>query len=76
MPIYEYRCQNCEERFEKLVRMSTPVEEIECPHCQERQAQRLMSTFSGRSGGFYSSQSLSNTTSSSGGGCGGGSGFT
>ncbi|MBL7183119.1 MAG: zinc ribbon domain-containing protein [Anaerolineae bacterium] len=33
MPIYEYRCLKCGEKFEKLVRLSTSTSEIECPKC-------------------------------------------
>ena len=50
MPIYEYRCRTCGESFEKLVRMSTAIESIECPSCGERQAERLLSTFASSSG--------------------------
>ncbi|HEY4688033.1 MAG TPA: FmdB family zinc ribbon protein [Anaerolineae bacterium] len=31
MPIFEYECQDCGERFEQLVRMLTRPEEVECP---------------------------------------------
>ena len=30
MPIYEYRCQSCENKFEKLVRRATDVMETGC----------------------------------------------
>ncbi len=45
MPIYEYRCRSCEDRFEKIVSRRTPDEEIECPTCGERRAERRLSTF-------------------------------
>lgn len=50
MPIYEYRCESCEEEFEDLVRMSTPDEEIECPSCGAHRAKRLLSLTSSHSG--------------------------
>ena len=43
MPIYEYRCDNCNRVFEKLIRSLSQPPEIICPHCQSRQVQRLIS---------------------------------
>jgi putative FmdB family regulatory protein len=43
MPIYEYRCDECNQRFEKLIRSLSQPPEISCPHCQSRQVQRLIS---------------------------------
>jgi len=51
MPIYEYRCKNCQHKFEKLVRMSTADDEIECPACHERQVEKVPSLFGARSAG-------------------------
>jgi len=48
MPIYEYRCMECEEKFEKLVRLSTSTSDIECPKCGEQKAEKLISTFCAR----------------------------
>lgn len=45
MPIYEYRCLECGEKFEKLVRFSTPVSEIKCPKCGGREVEKLISNF-------------------------------
>jgi putative FmdB family regulatory protein len=46
MPIYEYRCLECGESFEKLVRsMSNPVSKIECPQCGGRKVEKLISHF-------------------------------
>ncbi|MBM4464147.1 MAG: zinc ribbon domain-containing protein [Chloroflexi bacterium] len=46
MPIYEYRCSECGERFEKLVRFGTSTSEIECPKCGGRRVEKLISAFS------------------------------
>jgi putative FmdB family regulatory protein len=46
MPIYEYRCSECGEKFEKLVRLSTSTSEIECPKCGGRKVEKLISVFS------------------------------
>ena len=40
MPIYEYRCRNCEKEFELIVRSaSTPA----CPHCKSADLERRVS---------------------------------
>ena len=49
MPIYEYRCETCDERFEELVRR--PDETVACPQCGGERAERLLSTFAGVGGG-------------------------
>ena len=48
MPIYEYRCKKCGEKFEKLVRFGTSTSEIECPECGGRKVEKLISAFSAR----------------------------
>lgn len=39
MPIYEYRCPNCDERFEQRRPMSQAGEAARCPHCQTQSPQ-------------------------------------
>jgi putative FmdB family regulatory protein len=48
MPIYEYRCRACDERFEELVRNLDAV--VPCPSCGGRDAERLLSVFAGVGG--------------------------
>ena len=48
MPIYEYRCTACEERFEELVRNSDVA--VACPECGSAAAERLLSVFAGIGG--------------------------
>ncbi len=43
MPIYEYKCQKCGHKFEKLV---FGKEKIKCPKCQSNILKKLFSTFS------------------------------
>jgi putative FmdB family regulatory protein len=44
MPIYEYRCESCEEQFEELLPSSTgPVPP--CPACGAKVVTRVYSTF-------------------------------
>ena len=42
MPIYEYVCKQCDNRFEKLVRASTAVE---CPSCKGTSLEKQFSVF-------------------------------
>ena len=48
MPIYEYECRECQNRFELLVLDSTTPE---CPACQATDLERLMSLSSVSSDG-------------------------
>ena len=50
MPIYEYVCQDCGERYEKLVRSGTDKVELICPRCGSRQARKALSLFGLRGG--------------------------
>ncbi|MGA9574337.1 MAG: zinc ribbon domain-containing protein [Lysobacterales bacterium] len=42
MPIYEYRCESCEHRLEKLQKMSEGVL-VDCPACKRPTLKRLVS---------------------------------
>jgi putative FmdB family regulatory protein len=42
MPIYEYACQQCGQRFEALVRSDTIPE---CPHCHSTTLEKQLSVF-------------------------------
>ena len=43
MPIFEFKCQKCEEFFELLV-MNNDNEEIKCPACGAQSFERIMSS--------------------------------
>ncbi|MDD5093805.1 MAG: zinc ribbon domain-containing protein [Dehalococcoidia bacterium] len=50
MPIYEYRCSACGEKFDLLRSMSKVHEPADCPKCKN-EARRKISTFAARSRG-------------------------
>lgn len=51
MPIYEFKCKNCQHVFEEFVfSSSVEVESIVCPVCGEKNADKLMSAFSSSGG--------------------------
>jgi putative FmdB family regulatory protein len=43
MPIYEYACNGCGNRFEKLVRRF--AEEVSCPSCASEAVDKQLSVF-------------------------------
>ena len=43
MPIYEYRCGQCEKHFDATQSVHARVEDTVCPHCQAQSATRLLS---------------------------------
>jgi putative FmdB family regulatory protein len=73
MPLYEYRCAACEERFEVLQRMGEGADGLFCPSCGAENPEKLLSTFATASGG------RSTAAAAPAGGCGApacGSGFS
>lgn len=66
MPIFEYKCSNCDTKFEELVSSSTAT--VICPQCKSDAVEKLLSTFAASS----SSQSSGGAPSCGGGGCGSG----
>ena len=69
MPIYEYICDSCDTRFEKIV--INKQQEIACPKCTSKKATIQLSVFATASSNGASAKS--STPSSGGGGscCGG-----
>lgn len=65
MPIFEYKCKNCQEKFE-IFRSSSNTDPVICPKCDSKDTTKLFSTFAS-SGGDYAG------ISSSGSSCGPGS---
>jgi putative FmdB family regulatory protein len=59
MPIYEYLCQSCGDRFEKLVRRTEDVLEAGCPSCGQKHLQQEYSTFAAQTASASKAQPLS-----------------
>ena len=59
MPIFEYKCEDCSEKFEKLVRGN---EKVTCPRRGKSRLKKLFSAFASKSGDKF--------TPSSGSSCG------
>lgn len=45
MPIYEYECTECGEKFELLRKLTDKDSEIKCPKCNKTAAKRVLSLF-------------------------------
>lgn len=45
MPIYEYRCEECGESFDKFVRSILAETEVRCPKCDSEQVRKSFSLF-------------------------------
>ncbi len=71
MPIYEYRCESCGDKFEKLVRRASDAMETGCPACGEKHLEQQYSTFAARGAATDHSFTPAQTRAE-GGGCGGG----
>lgn len=67
MPIYEYVCNECDTRFEKIV--INKQQEIACPRCASKRATLQLSVFAAANGSSASGPSSSGGGSCCGGGC-------
>jgi len=65
MPIYEYRCLNCNEEFEAII--FSGDDKVSCPHCNRDKLdklERLMSACGFKSSGSFTPSSGSSDCSS------------
>ena len=58
MPIYEYKCDQCDHCFEKLM-LSEDEKHVACPECKSKKTRKLMScaSFMGSGGSHMCSDS-------------------
>lgn len=57
MPIYEYECLKCDERFELRRSMAESDSDVRCPKCGAEHSQRVFSVFASGSSGSACSPS-------------------
>jgi putative FmdB family regulatory protein len=48
MPIFEYECRNCGQILEVFTQRREPAARPKCPACGEANAERVLSSFSGK----------------------------
>lgn len=70
MPIYEYVCDKCDTRFERIV--FNKQQEIACPKCASKKAMIQLSVFAAPNGAANGSSAKPSSTGGGGGCCGGG----
>ncbi len=46
MPIYEYKCSECNTKFDVLHKSTTIQEDVHCPACNSTENKKLFSSFS------------------------------
>lgn len=72
MPIYEYLCESCHNKFEKLVRRAEDALEAGCPSCGDKHLSQQYSTFAARGSASSDACFTPASTRGDGGGCGSG----
>ena len=74
MPLFEYKCSECNSKFDVLHKSANNIDGVECPECHSPNVKKLLSTFSaaGLSGRNDFSSSGDSCESGS---CGCGSGY-
>lgn len=58
MPIFEYSCDDCGTKFEKLVRRSADADAVRCPSCGQDHLTTEYSTFAAHSAGSKSAPAM------------------
>lgn len=67
MPVYDYKCNDCGNKYDIYFKVRENKEEIECPSCKSKSAKKLMTSAS--ISGFSSGISNYEPPSGSGGSC-------
>jgi putative FmdB family regulatory protein len=51
MPIYEFQCLDCGQKFEMIRPMKEADSQLDCTHCQSKNVKRQLSLFNASSNG-------------------------
>lgn len=46
MPIYEYKCEQCNKVFEEFIRTDSDLKNLKCPSCNSNNLKKIMSLYS------------------------------
>lgn len=65
MPIYEYKCQDCQFQFEQIRSIKDADADLGCVRCESHNVKRVISLFNASSGGQSLSSSSGCSTCSS-----------
>ncbi len=71
MPVFEYRCADCNNKFEVFHKSTNHQDEVVCPSCNSSNNKKLLSSFSASFEGSTSSPDSYSNSSDTGysGGC-------
>ncbi|RJP71266.1 MAG: zinc ribbon domain-containing protein [Ignavibacteriales bacterium] len=67
MPVFEYKCTDCNTKYEVLHKSTSNLSEVTCPSCHSQNSKKLLSSFSAS---VNDSSSASYGDSCTGGTCG------
>ena len=63
MPVFEYRCIDCNNKFEIFHKSANHQDDVVCPNCKSSNNKKLLSSFSASmEGSKISSDSYNNST--------------
>jgi len=48
MPIYEFKCDDCNQTFESLVLIASAVDSLRCKYCNSANIKKILSATSGQ----------------------------
>ncbi|MBI5666078.1 MAG: zinc ribbon domain-containing protein [Nitrospirae bacterium] len=68
MPIYEYLCLKCNDKFSLLQSLYPADKSTECPRCSSKEVKKVISSFSCATGSGNSSSSMQAPSFGGGGG--------
>jgi len=57
MPIFEYKCSDCDTKFEVLHKSSVKQSDVSCPKCNSTKNKKLFSSFSSTFNSSFDSSS-------------------
>ncbi len=43
MPLFTFKCQDCEDTFEELISITQPTDQIPCPNCAGQNTRKQLS---------------------------------
>jgi len=69
MPVYEYRCKNCNQKYEIFYKGKEDKEKIVCPKCSSRKNKKLLSGFSAGNSNSFENPCSSGSCGIAAGGC-------
>jgi len=61
VPLFEFKCQQCDVEFEELCLSSRDVEQAACPECQNGDVTKLLSVFGIKARGVDTSSASSSS---------------